>query len=490
MESFDIVNPPGREEEIATLENYISQNKNIILLGARRVGKTTLLNAIEARKKESYKVIYYNCEQYREINHLFAYLFARSKKLKIFVSSIGTKEEGELKEERGLTEEILSKYDCEPFLIENYARPYSPEKVEEEEIKNSDVFLLILGKDKSENVKKEFEFALKYDIPILCLIKNYSGSNKEKGEIVQEIITHIKNIEKEKGGMCTYKRYYSLVEFKSVLEECIKNEKERWIGTTIDKYRKEEFRKVGDKFFEARKQSKDTFLILIDELGELRKDGKNNFEDFLAYLRGKTKEANNARISFVLTGSENVFTLESQKYFSDFEIVEINPFSKNVAKDVLRKIMKIEFEDVILEKIVALCGTLPADIKNFGEKFEWIIKANGKEKWKDAIIKSITAIVNKEGYRIEELFFKNLSSETRNFLEEVIIHLPATKNEMKIYFPHENFEGILKEVTQNFIILKQDEGLKYDCVSRLLRLCVIKRKNPSLFNGIISSDIK
>ncbi len=483
---FDIADPPGRAEEISKLENYILNNKNTILLGARRVGKTTLLKAIEVRKKEEYNLLYYDCEKQRSISHLFAHLFSHSKKLKFFVSSVGKKDKGELADERKFAEECITNQRYDAFLIENHASTDQPLVVEEKNIKDSDVFLLILGKEEgNKNVKEEFEFALEHNIPILCMIKGPSEDDEKRGKTVQEIISQIRDIKKEKGeACCLYHRYYSMEEFKNTLKESIERNKDEWIQSIIKKYGEEKFREIGDKFFKSvNRQDKKKFLILIDELGELKKDKKNNFEDFLAYLKGKINE--NSNTIFILTGSENVFTLSNQKYFSSFEISMIKPFDNSVGKEVLKKLMKTKVADIFLDEIIARCGTLPADIEKFVEKFEEIVKKRGKDDLMKVIIDTTKTIIKDEGFRIEKLFFENLNDGTKRFLEAIIPHLPATKDTMKTYFPSKNFDEILKKITDEYIILEEKENKKYDTVSGLLKLSVIKRTNPDEFEKII-----
>ena len=76
---LDDPNPFGRDDELHEIEECISNYENLILLGARRIGKTSLLNAIRKRKEEGYKiereyeVIFYDCEEHRKINQFFIY---------------------------------------------------------------------------------------------------------------------------------------------------------------------------------------------------------------------------------------------------------------------------------------------------------------------------------------------------------------------------------------------------------------------------------
>jgi len=175
---LDVKNPFGRKNELKEIEENFFHN-NLILLGPRRVGKTTLLNAIKKRNEKNYRIIKYDCGKDRNVNSFFAELYTSVKKLKFFVSSVGKKDKGELKEERKWAEKIIKEHGHDAFLIENIVSNHGGTDVEKENIENSDGFVIILGegeKGVSKEVVKEYGFAREYDIPVLCFVK---GSNDE-----------------------------------------------------------------------------------------------------------------------------------------------------------------------------------------------------------------------------------------------------------------------------------------------------------------------
>ncbi len=385
---LDDPNPFGRDDTLHEIERCISNYENLILLGARRIGKTSLLNAIRKRKEEGYKiereyeVIFYDCEEHRKINQFFAKLFVSTTVPKIFVSSIGKKSKGELGEEREVAEKTIKGQGCEPFLIENIVESDNGTKVEEKNIKNSFAFLLILGKEKSDKVIDEYNFAIKYSIPILCLIKGLDDKERD-----HSIINIIKDLEENERGI--YKRYENLGEFKKVLETVIEDKKEEWKKKWIKRSESDSFRDAGDSFFTSiEKQTNRRFLILIDEFGELKRGDKKNFDEFLPYF--KTKRAGLKNCTFVITGSENVFMRSYAKYFGEFKRIKIEKFDIKTAKELIINELGWDKQNIFLDKIIEISGTLPKDLVYvISELRDWNEQNFGNNEAKNIIVKII-----------------------------------------------------------------------------------------------------
>ena len=477
--ALDMPNPPGREKEMKEIKQMIKEQRHIILLGARRVGKTSLKNAIVKTNLE-HTIIEDDCMNHRNINMLFAHLFAYSKHIKIFVSSVGKKGKEELGKEREIAEKTIKKCGCEPFLIENIADPDPPSDVEEKNIADSDAFLLILGKEDSENVMEEYKFALEYKIPIFCMIKGEKDDGRDT-----KVIGIIKEI--QQNNTAVYKRYSNgkeeefIKEFREILNDSIERKEKEWRRERIERCMKDEWRITADKFFESVKGQKNKFLFLIDEFGELRNDANVNFDDLLAYLRAKTDEPQE-NVLFIITGSENVFTFENQKYLINFDNFWVRPFENGIAVEVLRIMLKDKhLDDKLLNKFIEICGTLPADIKLFALK----IRRKKKINEDDLIDITNELMKNRELIMVRDIFFNSLDSESKKFLEKIMPDLPASKNQMKLLYEPENFDEILDKISEYHFILEEKGGVYYP-ISSLLRWAIIYKNDINRFNDLIT----
>ncbi len=488
--ALSVKNPPGRKEEINKIKEAISANQNIILIGPRRVGKTTLLNAIEKQMENSkYRIVRYDCMGYKgNISALFAYLLAYTKPLKIFVSSIGKRGKGELGKERESAGSMLNKLGYNPFLIENFPDSDDPEKVEEDNIKDSDAFLLILGNEYSKEVEQEFGFAKFYEVPVFCMIKG--KCDEERDNKVSKIIDGIR-----KNKEMIYHNYESIEEFEEVIEKTINKKDKEQREEIFKKYKNnEEWIEISEKFFESLKTQKEKrFLFLIDEFGELRKKDQDNkvtvnknFEYMCAHLKAQIEKIKNNAL-FIITGSENVFTLYPQKYFEIFSKITIKPFERDLAISVLNEILTKKIDNELGGKIIEIVGTLPADLQLFVSK----VNKNAKID-KSNLYKIVKGLMTDEGFSMQELFFEHLDKDTLKFLERIIPFLPASIDEIKTSFNEqkENLDELMKKVTEYYFILEKRDDNKYYPYSNLLYLSVINKNAPAKFEEIINNILK
>ncbi|PKP58723.1 MAG: hypothetical protein CVT89_02385 [Candidatus Altiarchaeales archaeon HGW-Altiarchaeales-2] len=476
--SLDVKNPFGREKELREIEKYISTHNNLIMLGARRVGKTTLLNAIAKRKEKGYKIIRYDCEENRKISAFFAKLLVYTGIPKIFVSSIGKKNKGELANERKSAEEIIKNQVCEPFLIENIVDSDSGTEVEEKNINDSTAFLLILGNEESDEVKKEYEIAIKYNIPIFCFIKGLE--DKEKKPNVKHII---EDIRENKRGI--YKRYESIEEFKNVLSNSIKEKINEWNQRSIIRYASSPFRSVGEVFFtNIKNQDNRKFLILIDEFGELKRGDSKEFNDFLPYFRTKINELTEVKnCIFVLTGSENVFTTSPAKPFGGFKRIKIEKFDIETAKKLIINAMGWNTQNSSLDKIIEIIGTLPKDLVYFiGE-----LRNRSKQYFNNKEIKNILVkIIDTDSeFKIDKQY-PYLEKGGINFLKHISEILPASKREILRW---DNKEEIFEKMCNEYFILEEKNG-KYEFVSKLIGWKTIYNDDREKFNKKLDKLLK
>ncbi|OQX21994.1 MAG: hypothetical protein BWK75_01920 [Candidatus Altiarchaeales archaeon A3] len=478
LSPLKVPNPFGRAGELKEIEKHISNNQNLILLGPRRVGKTTLLNAIEIRKSKEYNIVKYDCQSDRDISSFFANLLVSAKHPKIFVSSKGTKYEGEFKKEREIVEKIIKENKCSPFLIENIVCG-DVKKSEEENIKDSTAFLLMLGYDELSNengdkpVVEEYKFALHYNIPILCMIKGTDDDKRSKD--VKLIIGDIIN---KRIGF--YYQYKNLKELKKVLKETIIRNKEKWNKEKTINLKKEKYKDIGDIFFNSIKEQKDEkFLILIDELGELRHDKTiDNFESFLPYFDAKIKETDVKNSTFVITGSENIFTTSYQKYFSSFWPIDIDVFNEETAKNFIRCVLKLNNEDKYFDKIISVWGTLPKDLVSL--YYELSEKEVNNEKIKDALI----SVIKKPEFNLEGQY-PYLEKEDITCLKNISQYLPASENELKPYVSSEIFGRVSREQ----FILKENNG-KYHFVSKLFWWGIMYDFDRKIFENFLKNILE
>jgi len=486
---LDKLNPPGRDKELEEISGLIKKGQDIILIGPRRVGKTTIINAIKRRFEKEYSVINYDCMESRNIPELYTKLYVKSKPLEIFVSSIGKKKQNELGKERELAEKVIKELHHEPFLIENIMRPDSPDNVEEKNIKNSDAFLLILGKKESNAVEKEYNFALTHNIPLFCMIKG--SDDKEREEGVKRIIKDIK--EKEK---IVYKRYSDTKEFEENLKEGIKEKDKEWRKEKIKRIRDEirdekwTWQDIGDKFWDIIKEQKDkNYLFLIDEFGELREDKmvknkKIDFGNFMAHFSAKIKEKPN-RVSFILTGSENIFTfLPYQKDFTNFKNVSVSLFDTNTAKKMLKNKMP-NLTDEIATNVIEKFGTLPYDLQLF------LSESKDAYDYSEEKVNSILKkLVKDEGLKTRDVFFKYLDDESKKLADEILpelIKVGLKREELKVYSKSKNFDTFLDNLTNRFFILEMND-FYYHPVSKFLAWAVVYYdKDIERFNSLLKT---
>jgi hypothetical protein len=89
-------------------------------------------------------------------------------KIRVFISSSLT----ELESEREIAKKTISQLNLEPRMFENLPAMNKPlENAYIDEIKKSHIFVLILWKDLTVAVEKEYNVAVKYGLPTLILVK-------------------------------------------------------------------------------------------------------------------------------------------------------------------------------------------------------------------------------------------------------------------------------------------------------------------------------
>ncbi|PKP57054.1 MAG: hypothetical protein CVT89_05135, partial [Candidatus Altiarchaeales archaeon HGW-Altiarchaeales-2] len=485
--ALKVENPPGRKEEIKIIRENIKRRKDVILLGARRVGKTTLLNAIEKIEK-GYEIIRYDCmEEKGNISALFTHLFAYSKKPKIFVSSVGRKKKEEVGKDREAAEEVIKENGCDAFLIENSPSTDKPIEVEEENIKNSDAFLLILGNKYSKNVKDEYEIALAYDIPVLCMIKGEKDENRDSK--IKEIIEEIKKKEER-----IYNRYNNIEEFRKNLEKSIKEKVERWRSKRTTRFKNVSWKDAANEFFEELQNAprNKEFLFVIDELGELRKKNTkkdDDFEDMLGFISSKISQKPNNNV-FIFTGSENVFTLHRQKYFSNFHRLLISPFKKDVAAPILKQILSnMKIDNNLLNKTIEICGCLPHDLQLFASK---LIEIGRKEAYEEDIINATEKVIRENGKALEDAFLEYLDEESKKFIRQLSLYLPLSKDEigLSLQIQDDKLNKFIEKVAKHYFILEEREDNKYWFVSNLLQLWLFYDTDSKKFHEKIKNIVK
>lgn len=108
--------------------------------------------------------------------------------IKVFISH----KEGELDEETNVAGEVCHELKLQPFIAEHQC-PDSRIEFWIDELKKSDIFLIIVGKEPSNNVKKELEVALEIAIPVLALVRTMR-SGETRNEEAQQIIERLKEV--------------------------------------------------------------------------------------------------------------------------------------------------------------------------------------------------------------------------------------------------------------------------------------------------------
>jgi len=140
------------------------------------------------------------------------------RQISVFVSSDMT----ELEYDREIAQQALKDINIHPILFELFpAMNMSPSESYTEEVRDCDIFLLLLWKSLSSWVLEEYNEAVKQSKPILMLVKSLAGDEKR----TPGLTTFLKKFDPNSRGRpprrVTYHKYRSVAELKTAVRESI-----------------------------------------------------------------------------------------------------------------------------------------------------------------------------------------------------------------------------------------------------------------------------
>ena len=163
-------------------------------------------------------------------------------RIKVFISSAMN----ELSCERELAQEVIESLNFEPSLFEIFAsQSNSPSQAYTEEVRDCDIFVMILWKSLRKAVLEEYQEAVKMCKPILIFRKLLSEDEKREEEL-KKFIDELKG---ETANNTIYRTvfadYRKVSEFKVVLKKSIVNEAAKFYKTPFSTISREEMYKLG-----------------------------------------------------------------------------------------------------------------------------------------------------------------------------------------------------------------------------------------------------
>jgi len=109
-----------------------------------------------------------------------------------------------------------------PILFELFpAMSVSPSESYTEEVRDCDIFLLLLWKSLTEPVLKEYHEAVKRGKPILMLVKSLTGNEKRKLDLGAFLKKFDPNSRERPPRRVTYHKYRSVAELKTAVRESV-----------------------------------------------------------------------------------------------------------------------------------------------------------------------------------------------------------------------------------------------------------------------------
>lgn len=166
------------------------------------------------------------------------------RQINVFISSDQT----ELEYDRQIAEQSLKDMNVNPILFELFpAMSYSPNESCREEVRDCDIFLMLLWKSLRPNVKEEYNEAVKQNKPILILVKSLIRNEKREDDLKN----FLKELESSSGPpqsstlRMTYKNYRKVAELRAAVQDSIAAETAKLFKQPIYTMARDEMYKLG-----------------------------------------------------------------------------------------------------------------------------------------------------------------------------------------------------------------------------------------------------
>lgn len=162
--------------------------------------------------------------------------------IRVFISSAMH----ELAYEREVAQEVIESLNFEPRLFEIFAsQSNSPDQAYIEEVRDCDIFVMILWKSLRKAVLKEYQEAVKMCKPILIFLKVLL-EDEEREKDLKKFIHQLKG-ETTNGSIyrTVFAEYKKVSEFREVVKKSIVNEAARFYRTPFSTLSREEMYNIG-----------------------------------------------------------------------------------------------------------------------------------------------------------------------------------------------------------------------------------------------------
>lgn len=253
----------------------------------------------------------------------------------------------ELEYEREIAEQVLKELIIDPHMFELFpALSQSPVEAYLDEVRDCDIFIMILWKSLRPAVRKEYEEAVKRDKPILLLVKTLVENEDRDTELKKFLDILKRPYPTQYVRRVVFKNFRKLIELreeirKSVMEEIVKiyeepihtlSRKEMYeLGTSIIRYAQRRlylFQKSPSLFLGAR-----NYLIAEENKFFYEKEFLGSLED---WIRGNYKIADKEFLYlFSLDATKEELTKNNLLTDSDY---------KSTVKDRINRYKNLEIE--------------------------------------------------------------------------------------------------------------------------------------------------
>lgn len=167
------------------------------------------------------------------------------ERIKIFISSVMD----ELEYEREVACRVIKDLNLEPSMFEIFPSiSKKPNKAYIDEVRNCDIFMIIMWRKLSKPVKEEYLEAVRMNKPILMFVKALKGTEKRD----QNLDIFLGKIENRKFGETGYEvypsvydTYRSLADFKDALKNAVINEISKFYQSPQATSTREEMYELG-----------------------------------------------------------------------------------------------------------------------------------------------------------------------------------------------------------------------------------------------------
>lgn len=238
----------------------------------------------------------------------------------------------ELENEREVIQEVLKEMNITPSLFELFpAMSQSPFNAYIEEVRESDIFVLLIWKSFRQAVQSEYEEALKANKSILVIIKSLIDDEERE----EEAKNFIKNLSEGLGSngfkskKVVFKNYRKLSEFRSVVRDSIKTELAKYYSEPRYTQSREEMYELGVEMITQTQKRlyicQQTPSLILGARDYLAKEDnklqyEKQFQTSLIQWINQNKENNDAELCYFFSKSN------LEKELNEFNLYGNQPF--------------------------------------------------------------------------------------------------------------------------------------------------------------------